>query len=132
MKRHLFLIIFFVFLFIQTVESKEYNKTFIFEYKILRASEISKLFEEKGNDVVSKTKNDDAFYIFGSVKLSPEANFPSAMVEIKLFDSKRKSLNCTYKLGWVGSANATFFLIKLWNSQTIPEIKYDFDILMRK
>ena len=132
MKRHLFLIIFFVFLFMQTGESKEYNKMFLFEYKILRASEISKLFEEKGNGVVSKTKHDDTFYIFGSVKLSPEANFPSAMVEIKLFDSKRKSLNCTYKLGWVGSANATFFLIKLWNSQTIPEIKYNFDILMRK
>ena len=105
---------------------------FVFEYKILRASEISKLFEEKGNDVVSKTKNDDTFYIFGSVKLSPEADFPTAMAELKLFDSKRKSLNCTYKLGWVGSANATFFLIKLWNSQTIPEIKYNFDILMRK
>jgi hypothetical protein len=132
MKKHLFFIVFFVFLFIQTVESKEYNKMFLFEYKILRASEISTLFEEKGNDVVSKTKNDDTFYIFGSVKLSPEANFPSAMVEIKLFDSKRKSLNCTYKLGWVGSANATFFLIKLWDSQTIPEIKYSFDILMRK
>ena len=105
---------------------------FIFEYKILRASEISKLFEEKGNDVVSKTKNDDTFYILGSVKLSPEANFSTAMAELKLFDSNRKSLNCTYKLGWVGSANATFFLIKLWNSQTIPEIKYNFDILMRK
>jgi hypothetical protein len=132
MKRHLFFIVFFVFLFIQTAECKEYNKMFLFEYKILRASEISTLFEEKGNDVVLKTKNDDTFYIFGSVKLSPEANFPSAMVEIKLFDSKRKSLNCTYKLGWVGSANATFFLIKLWDSQTIPEIKYNFDILMRK
>lgn len=132
MKRHLFFIVFFVFLFIQTAECKEYNKMFLFEYKILRASEISTLFEEKGNDVVLKTKNDDTFYIFGSVKLSPEANFPSAMVEIKLFDSKRKSLNCTYKLGWVGSANATFFLIKLWDSQTIPEIKYSFDILMRK
>jgi hypothetical protein len=132
MKRHLFFIVFFVVLFIQTAECKEYNNMFIFEYKILRASEVSKLFEEKGNDVVLKTKNDDTFYIFGSVKLSPEANFPSAMVEIKLFDSKRKSLNCTYKLGWVGSANATFFLIKLWDSQTIPEIKYSFDILMRK
>lgn len=132
MKRYLLYTILFTLLFAQIAESKEYNKMFIFEYKILRASEISKLFEEKGNDVVSKTKNDDTFYIFGSVKLSPEANFPSAMVEIKLFDSKRKSLNCTYKLGWVGSANATFFLIKLWNSQTIPEIKYNFDILMRK
>ena len=56
MKRHLFLIIFFVFLFMQTGESKEYNKMFLFEYKILRASEISKLFEEKGNGVVFYTK----------------------------------------------------------------------------
>lgn len=132
MKRYLLYTILFTLLFAKVAESKENNEMFIFEYKILRASEISKLFEEKGNDVVSKTKNDDTFYIFGSVKLSPEANFPTAMAELKLFDSNHKSLNCTYKLGWVGSANATFFLIKLWNSQTIPEIKYNFDILMRK
>lgn len=132
MKRHLWLITFFVFLFVQSAECKEDNKMFIFEYKILRASEISKLFEGKKDDVAAKAAHNDTFYILGSVKLSSEANFPSAMVEIELFDSKRKSLNCTYRLGWVGSANATFFLIKLWNSQTIPEIKYNFNILMRK
>ena len=88
MKRYLLYTILFTLLFAQIAESKENNEMFIFEYKILRASEISKLFEEKGNDVVSKTKNGDTFYIFCSVKLSPEANFPTAMAELKLFDSK--------------------------------------------
>ena len=132
MKIHLLLTFFLVFLFLQSTEGMEDNKMFIFEYQILRASEVNVLFEAmKGNQVTNATYN-DTFYIFGSVRLSSEANFPTAMVEIKLFDSKHKSLNCTYKLGWVGSVNATFFLIKLWNSNNVPEIKYDFNILMRK
>ena len=48
MKRYLLYTILFTLLFAQIAESKEYNKMFLFEYKILRASEISKLFEEKG------------------------------------------------------------------------------------
>lgn len=132
MKRYLLYTILFTLLFAQIAESKENNEMFVFEYKILRASEINTLFKGTESNVVADKTYNDMYYIFGSVKLSPEANFPTAMAELKLFDSKRKSLNCTYKLGWVGSANATFFLIKLWNSQTIPEIKYNFDILMRK
>ena len=130
MKNYLFLIT--IFVFVQIAESEDYNKMFIFDYKILKASEVNKLFESKKDDLATKSTYDNTFYILGSVKLSSEANFPSAMVEIKLFDSKRKSLNCTYKLGWVGSANATFFLIRLWNSQTMPEIKYNFNVLMQK
>lgn len=132
MKRYLLYTILFTLLFAQIAESKENNEMFVFEYKILRASEINTLFKGTESNVVADKTYNDMYYIFGSVKLSPEANFPTAMAELKLFDSKRKSLNCTYKLGWVGSANATFFLIKLWNSQTIPEIRYNFDILMRK
>jgi hypothetical protein len=132
MKRYLLYTILFTLLFAQIAESKENNEMFVFEYKILRASEINTLFKGTESNVVTDKTYNDMYYIFGSVKLSLKANFPTAMAELKLFDSKRKSLNCTYKLGWVGSANATFFLIKLWNSQTIPEIKYNFDILMRK
>ena len=113
-------------------ESKAYNKMFVFEYKILKYSEICNLFWEKNTSFVVPNAYDNSFYIFGAIKLSSEAKFPTAMVEITIFDSKRKSLSRTSKLGWVGSANDTFFLIKLWDSPAIPEIKYDFNILMRK
>ena len=91
MKIHLLLTFFLVFLFLQSTEGMEDNKMFIFEYKILRASEVNVLFEaRKANQVTNATYN-DTFYIFGSVRLSSEANFPTAMVEIKLCDSKHKS-----------------------------------------
>ncbi len=113
-------------------ESKAYNKMFVFEYKIMKSSEISNMFWGRKDGIITPNQHGSMFYILGSVRLSSEAKFPTAMVEITIFDSKRKSLSCTSKLGWVGSANDTFFLIKLWDSPAIPEIKYDFNILMRK
>ena len=132
MKRYFSLIILSVFLFVQAIEGKEYNQMFTFKYKILKYSEICNLFWEKNTSFVVPNAYDNSFYIFGAIKLSSEAKFPTAMVEINIFDSKCKSLNKTYKLGWIGSAHETFFLIKLWDSETIPEIRYDFKILMRK
>ncbi len=119
-------------MFVQAIEGKEYNQMFTFKYKILKYSEICNLFWEKNTSFVVPNAYDNSFYIFGAIKLSSEAKFPTAMVEINIFDSKCKSLNKTYKLGWIGSARETFFLIKLWDSETIPEIRYDIKILMRK
>lgn len=133
MKKFVFLLISF-FLLEQEARCVENQKMFIFEYKLLTAAEVSRLYLMKtmpGFGKESKVGN-DCFYLFGAVKLSSSAKVPKAMIEIEFFDRQRKSLNCTYKPGWIGCSEYIFFLIKLWDSKIRPEVEYNFKILMLK